>query len=44
LKKKMSHTNEFGSTTMSSNVRDLVALNNETIWISIIQKKIHHRH
>ncbi|KAK7365369.1 hypothetical protein VNO78_39815 [Psophocarpus tetragonolobus] len=39
LEKKMSHTNGFGSTTMGSNVRDLVALTNEALSISIIQKK-----
>ncbi|KAI9090238.1 hypothetical protein K1719_028784 [Acacia pycnantha] len=39
LEKKMFHTNEFGSITMGSNVRDLVALTNEALSISIIQKK-----
>ncbi len=40
LEKKMSHTNGFGSTTMGSNVRDLVALTNEALSISIIQKDL----
>ncbi|KAI9105043.1 hypothetical protein K1719_022759 [Acacia pycnantha] len=35
----MFHTNGFGSITMGSNVRDLVALTNEALSISIIQKK-----
>nr|YP_008999976.1 hypothetical chloroplast RF21 [Agrostemma githago]YP_008999993.1 hypothetical chloroplast RF21 [Agrostemma githago]AGZ17967.1 hypothetical chloroplast RF21 [Agrostemma githago]AGZ17984.1 hypothetical chloroplast RF21 [Agrostemma githago] len=39
LEKKMFHTNGFGSITMGSNVRDLVALNNEALSISITQKK-----
>nr|YP_010042447.1 Ycf2 [Sphaerophysa salsula]QPB69677.1 Ycf2 [Sphaerophysa salsula] len=39
LEKKMFHTNGFGSITMASNVRDLVALTNEALSISIIQKK-----
>nr|AVM84624.1 hypothetical chloroplast RF21 [Sampaiella trichoclada]AVM84625.1 hypothetical chloroplast RF21 [Sampaiella trichoclada] len=39
LEKKMFHTNGFGSITMSSNVRDLVALTNEALSISITQKK-----
>nr|QHB79507.1 hypothetical protein RF2 [Ruppia sinensis]QHB79508.1 hypothetical protein RF2 [Ruppia sinensis] len=39
LEKKMFHTNGFGSITMSSNARDLVALINEALSISIIQKK-----
>uniref|UniRef100_UPI0030E2F553 hypothetical protein RF2 n=1 Tax=Eremogone griffithii TaxID=1701062 RepID=UPI0030E2F553 len=39
LEKKMFHTNEFGSITMGSNVRDLVALTNEALSISITQKK-----
>nr|YP_010389642.1 hypothetical chloroplast RF21 [Chesneya acaulis]UPT34344.1 hypothetical chloroplast RF21 [Chesneya acaulis] len=39
LEKKMFNTNRFGSITMSSNVRDLVALTNEALSISIIQKK-----
>nr|YP_010964345.1 hypothetical chloroplast RF21 [Astragalus tumbatsica]WNM88923.1 hypothetical chloroplast RF21 [Astragalus tumbatsica] len=39
LEKKMFHTNGFGSITMGSNVRDLVALTNEALSISIIQKK-----
>ncbi|XP_048227294.1 protein Ycf2-like [Ricinus communis] len=39
LKKKMFHTNGFVSITMGSNVRDLVALTNEALSISITQKK-----
>nr|YP_009769718.1 hypothetical chloroplast RF21 [Mirbelia oxylobioides]YP_009769735.1 hypothetical chloroplast RF21 [Mirbelia oxylobioides]QIT00420.1 hypothetical chloroplast RF21 [Mirbelia oxylobioides]QIT00437.1 hypothetical chloroplast RF21 [Mirbelia oxylobioides] len=39
LEKKMFHTNGFGSITMGFNVRDLVALTNEALSISIIQKK-----
>ncbi|KAK8939404.1 Protein ycf2 [Platanthera guangdongensis] len=39
LEKTMFHTNEFGSITMGSNARDLVALINEAISISITQKK-----
>nr|YP_010139219.1 hypothetical chloroplast RF2 [Garcinia paucinervis]YP_010139235.1 hypothetical chloroplast RF2 [Garcinia paucinervis]QQK54598.1 hypothetical chloroplast RF2 [Garcinia paucinervis]QQK54614.1 hypothetical chloroplast RF2 [Garcinia paucinervis]QXF60399.1 hypothetical chloroplast RF21 [Garcinia paucinervis]QXF60416.1 hypothetical chloroplast RF21 [Garcinia paucinervis] len=39
LEKKMFHTNGFGSITVGSNVRDLVALTNETLSISITQKK-----
>ena len=39
LEKKMFHTNGFGSITMGSNVRDLVALTNEALSISITQKK-----
>nr|QJQ79562.1 hypothetical chloroplast RF21 [Wisteria brachybotrys] len=39
LEKKMFHTNGFGSITMGSNVRDLVALTNEALSIGIIQKK-----
>lgn len=39
LEKKMFHTNGFGSITMGSNVRDLVALTNEALSISIRQKK-----
>nr|YP_010632156.1 hypothetical protein Ycf2 [Monocostus uniflorus]YP_010632174.1 hypothetical protein Ycf2 [Monocostus uniflorus]WBP62198.1 hypothetical protein Ycf2 [Monocostus uniflorus]WBP62216.1 hypothetical protein Ycf2 [Monocostus uniflorus] len=39
LEKKMFHTNEFGSITMGSNARDLVALINEALSISITQKK-----
>nr|YP_009765208.1 hypothetical protein RF2 [Brownea grandiceps]YP_009765225.1 hypothetical protein RF2 [Brownea grandiceps]QIS95485.1 hypothetical protein RF2 [Brownea grandiceps]QIS95502.1 hypothetical protein RF2 [Brownea grandiceps] len=39
LEKKMFHPNVFGSITMGSNVRDLVALTNEALSISIIQKK-----
>nr|YP_010458452.1 hypothetical protein RF2 [Loeseneriella lenticellata]YP_010458471.1 hypothetical protein RF2 [Loeseneriella lenticellata]UUA69957.1 hypothetical protein RF2 [Loeseneriella lenticellata]UUA69958.1 hypothetical protein RF2 [Loeseneriella lenticellata] len=39
LEKKMFHTNGFGSLTMGSNVRDLVALTNEALSISITQKK-----
>nr|YP_009752201.1 Ycf2 protein [Linnaeosicyos amara]QIT05611.1 Ycf2 protein [Linnaeosicyos amara] len=39
LEKKMFHTNGFGSITMGSNVRDLVALTNGALSISITQKK-----
>nr|YP_009770294.1 hypothetical protein RF2 [Zapoteca portoricensis]YP_009770320.1 hypothetical protein RF2 [Zapoteca portoricensis]QIT00996.1 hypothetical protein RF2 [Zapoteca portoricensis]QIT01022.1 hypothetical protein RF2 [Zapoteca portoricensis] len=39
LEKKMFHTNGFGSITMGSNLRDLAALTNEALSISIIQKK-----
>nr|YP_009570739.1 hypothetical protein RF2 [Frankenia pulverulenta]YP_009570756.1 hypothetical protein RF2 [Frankenia pulverulenta]QBC67674.1 hypothetical protein RF2 [Frankenia pulverulenta]QBC67675.1 hypothetical protein RF2 [Frankenia pulverulenta] len=39
LEKKMFHTNGFGSITMASNARDLVALTNEALSISITQKK-----
>uniref|UniRef100_A0A6N2KZK4 Uncharacterized protein n=1 Tax=Salix viminalis TaxID=40686 RepID=A0A6N2KZK4_SALVM len=39
LEKKMFHTKRFGSVTMGSNVRDLVALTNEALSISITQKK-----
>nr|YP_009164544.1 hypothetical chloroplast RF21 [Sedum oryzifolium]YP_009164561.1 hypothetical chloroplast RF21 [Sedum oryzifolium]AJD00193.1 hypothetical chloroplast RF21 [Sedum oryzifolium]AJD00210.1 hypothetical chloroplast RF21 [Sedum oryzifolium] len=39
LEKKMFHTNEFGSITMGSNARDLVALTNEALAISITQNK-----
>nr|YP_010181065.1 hypothetical protein RF2 [Potentilla sischanensis]YP_010181086.1 hypothetical protein RF2 [Potentilla sischanensis]YP_010734180.1 Ycf2 [Potentilla saundersiana]YP_010734197.1 Ycf2 [Potentilla saundersiana]YP_011032141.1 Ycf2 [Potentilla supina]YP_011032158.1 Ycf2 [Potentilla supina]ARC99712.1 hypothetical protein RF2 [Potentilla lancinata]QVD40837.1 hypothetical protein RF2 [Potentilla sischanensis]QVD40838.1 hypothetical protein RF2 [Potentilla sischanensis]WEG93903.1 Ycf2 [Potentilla len=39
LEKKMFYTNGFGSITMGSNVRDLVALTNEALSISITQKK-----
>nr|YP_010859329.1 hypothetical protein RF2 [Calamus tetradactylus]YP_010859346.1 hypothetical protein RF2 [Calamus tetradactylus]WGM73498.1 hypothetical protein RF2 [Calamus tetradactylus]WGM73515.1 hypothetical protein RF2 [Calamus tetradactylus] len=39
LEKKMFHTNVFGSITMGSNARDLVALINEALSISITQKK-----
>ena len=39
LEKKMFHTNGFGSMTMGSNARDLVALTNEALSISITQKK-----
>nr|QIS91242.1 Ycf2 [Bertiera longithyrsa] len=39
LEKKMFHTNGFGSITMGSNARDLVALTNEALSISITQKK-----
>lgn len=39
LEKKMFHTNGFGSITMGSNVRDLVAFINEALSISITQKK-----
>ncbi|KAH0777443.1 hypothetical protein KY290_008854 [Solanum tuberosum] len=35
----MFHTNGFGSITMGSNARDLVALTNEVLSISIKQKK-----
>ncbi|KAA0034870.1 putative chloroplast RF2 [Cucumis melo var. makuwa] len=35
----MFHTNGFGSITMGSNVRDLVAFTNEALSISITQKK-----
>uniref|UniRef100_A0A3Q7IUZ4 Uncharacterized protein ycf15 n=1 Tax=Solanum lycopersicum TaxID=4081 RepID=A0A3Q7IUZ4_SOLLC len=35
----MFHTNGFGSITMGSNARDLVALTNEVLSISITQKK-----
>uniref|UniRef100_A0A1Y3BUA6 Uncharacterized protein n=1 Tax=Helianthus annuus TaxID=4232 RepID=A0A1Y3BUA6_HELAN len=35
----MFHTNGFGSITMGSNARDLVALTNEALSISITQKK-----
>jgi hypothetical protein len=35
----MFHTNGFGSITMGSNVRDLVALTDEALSISITQKK-----
>ncbi|KAL8198037.1 hypothetical protein R6Q57_029791 [Mikania cordata] len=35
LEKKMFHTNVFGSITMGSNARDLVALTNEALSISI---------
>ncbi|KAG4158980.1 hypothetical protein ERO13_D02G149651v2 [Gossypium hirsutum] len=37
--KNMFHTNGFGSITVSSNARDLVALTNEALSISITQKK-----
>nr|YP_010544670.1 hypothetical protein RF2 [Littorella uniflora]YP_010544682.1 hypothetical protein RF2 [Littorella uniflora]UYG22600.1 hypothetical protein RF2 [Littorella uniflora]UYG22601.1 hypothetical protein RF2 [Littorella uniflora] len=36
---KMFHTNGFGSITMGSNARDLVALSHEALSISITQKK-----
>nr|CAI53855.1 ycf2 [Acorus calamus] len=36
---KMFHANGFGSITMGSNARDLVALTNEVLSISITQKK-----
>ena len=38
----MFHTNanRFGSMTMGSNVRDLVALTNEALSISLTQKKL----
>ena len=39
LEKKMFHTNGFGSITMGSNARNLVALTNEALSISITQKK-----
>jgi hypothetical protein len=39
LEKKMFHTKGFGSITMGSNARDLVALSNEVLSISITQKK-----
>nr|YP_009527357.1 hypothetical chloroplast RF2 [Ranzania japonica]YP_009527372.1 hypothetical chloroplast RF2 [Ranzania japonica]AYA72731.1 hypothetical chloroplast RF2 [Ranzania japonica]AYA72746.1 hypothetical chloroplast RF2 [Ranzania japonica]QBZ77936.1 Ycf2 [Ranzania japonica]QBZ77955.1 Ycf2 [Ranzania japonica] len=39
LEKKMFHTNGFGSITMGSNARDLVAFTNEALSISITQKK-----
>ncbi|KAL8471335.1 hypothetical protein ACS0TY_028843 [Phlomoides rotata] len=39
LEKKMFHTNGFGSITMGSNARDLVALTNEALSISITHKK-----
>nr|YP_009696628.1 Ycf2 [Kirengeshoma palmata]YP_009696645.1 Ycf2 [Kirengeshoma palmata]QEJ83392.1 Ycf2 [Kirengeshoma palmata]QEJ83393.1 Ycf2 [Kirengeshoma palmata] len=39
FEKKMFHTNGFGSITMGSNARDLVALTNEALSISITQKK-----
>ncbi|DAD49701.1 TPA_asm: hypothetical protein HUJ06_019189 [Nelumbo nucifera] len=39
LEKKRFHTNGFGSITMGSNARDLVALTNEALSISITQKK-----
>nr|QJD21014.1 hypothetical chloroplast RF21 [Trifolium resupinatum] len=39
LEKKMFRTNAFGSITLGSNIRDLVALSNEALSISIIQKK-----
>jgi len=39
LEKKMLHTNGFGSITLGSTVQDLVALSNEALSISIIQKK-----
>nr|DBA44674.1 TPA_asm: hypothetical protein RF2 [Batis maritima]DBA44675.1 TPA_asm: hypothetical protein RF2 [Batis maritima] len=39
LEKRMFHTNGFESITMGSNARDLVALTNETLSISITQKK-----
>ena len=39
LEKKMFQTNGFGSITMGSNVRDLLALTNEALSISITQKK-----
>nr|YP_010287005.1 hypothetical protein RF2 [Limnobium laevigatum]YP_010287022.1 hypothetical protein RF2 [Limnobium laevigatum]UKT61085.1 hypothetical protein RF2 [Limnobium laevigatum]UKT61086.1 hypothetical protein RF2 [Limnobium laevigatum] len=39
LEKKIFHINGFGSITMGSNARDLVALSNEALSISIGQKK-----
>nr|YP_010154188.1 hypothetical protein RF2 [Corydalis hsiaowutaishanensis]YP_010154213.1 hypothetical protein RF2 [Corydalis hsiaowutaishanensis]QQW52021.1 hypothetical protein RF2 [Corydalis hsiaowutaishanensis]QQW52046.1 hypothetical protein RF2 [Corydalis hsiaowutaishanensis] len=39
LEKKLSHPNGFGSITMGSSIRDLVALTNEALSISIAQKK-----
>nr|YP_009108803.1 hypothetical chloroplast protein [Oncinotis tenuiloba]YP_009108820.1 hypothetical chloroplast protein [Oncinotis tenuiloba]AIW05647.1 hypothetical chloroplast protein [Oncinotis tenuiloba]AIW05664.1 hypothetical chloroplast protein [Oncinotis tenuiloba] len=39
LENKMFHTNGFGSITMGSNARDLVALTNEALSSSITQKK-----
>nr|YP_011020530.1 Ycf2 [Knoxia roxburghii]YP_011020557.1 Ycf2 [Knoxia roxburghii]WQH62952.1 Ycf2 [Knoxia roxburghii]WQH62977.1 Ycf2 [Knoxia roxburghii] len=39
LETKMVHTNGFGSITMGSNVRDLVALTDEALSISITQKR-----
>ncbi|KAJ8425438.1 hypothetical protein Cgig2_032238 [Carnegiea gigantea] len=39
LEKKMFQTNGFGSITLSFNVRDLVALTNEALSISITGKK-----
>nr|YP_009527275.1 hypothetical chloroplast RF21 [Stemona mairei]YP_009527292.1 hypothetical chloroplast RF21 [Stemona mairei]AYA54232.1 hypothetical chloroplast RF21 [Stemona mairei]AYA54249.1 hypothetical chloroplast RF21 [Stemona mairei] len=39
LENKMFYTNGFGSITMGSNARDLVALINEALSISITQKK-----
>nr|YP_010234796.1 hypothetical protein RF2 [Paphiopedilum parishii]YP_010234810.1 hypothetical protein RF2 [Paphiopedilum parishii]QTC05782.1 hypothetical protein RF2 [Paphiopedilum parishii]QTC05796.1 hypothetical protein RF2 [Paphiopedilum parishii]WAN78092.1 Ycf2 [Paphiopedilum parishii]WAN78103.1 hypothetical protein RF2 [Paphiopedilum parishii]WCR50005.1 Ycf2 [Paphiopedilum parishii] len=39
LEKKMFHTTGFGSITMGSDARDLVALINEALSISITQKK-----
>nr|QJD20933.1 hypothetical chloroplast RF21 [Trifolium alexandrinum] len=39
LEKKMLDTNGFGSITLGSTVQDLVALSNEALSISIIQKK-----
>ncbi|KAK8327695.1 hypothetical protein V6Z12_A11G200200 [Gossypium hirsutum] len=39
LENKMFHNNGFGSITVGSNARDLVALTNEALSISITQKK-----
>nr|UDZ61533.1 hypothetical protein RF2 [Ranalisma rostratum]UDZ61534.1 hypothetical protein RF2 [Ranalisma rostratum] len=39
LEKKVFHTNGFGSITVGSNARDLAALINEALLISITQKK-----
>nr|YP_010760066.1 Ycf2 protein [Cuscuta indecora]YP_010760117.1 Ycf2 protein [Cuscuta indecora]WEY29991.1 Ycf2 protein [Cuscuta indecora]WEY29992.1 Ycf2 protein [Cuscuta indecora] len=39
LENKMFHTNGFGSITMGPNTRDIVAMTNEVLSISITQKK-----
>nr|YP_010760185.1 Ycf2 protein [Cuscuta haughtii]YP_010760237.1 Ycf2 protein [Cuscuta haughtii]WEY30160.1 Ycf2 protein [Cuscuta haughtii]WEY30161.1 Ycf2 protein [Cuscuta haughtii] len=39
LEKNLFHTNGFGSITMGPNARDIVALTNEVLSISITQKK-----
>ena len=39
LEKKMFHTNGFGSIAMGYSARDLVAITNEALSISITQKK-----